>query len=196
MHPDTELRRVSDAIGYGVFATRRIPRGTITWSRCLLDRGFRAEDLRAFPQDYAEHLEKYGYRDRDGALVLCWDYARFMNHACAPACVSPGFDFDVAVRDIERGDELTCDYGMLNLTEPFDCACARPGCRGTIAPTDWSVMTARWDALVRDVFAQVTQVAQPLRAFVTAWDDVARAAADPTTVPSCARHRWTPEAAR
>jgi hypothetical protein len=29
IHPDTELRRVNDLIGYCVFAIRPIPRGTI-----------------------------------------------------------------------------------------------------------------------------------------------------------------------
>jgi uncharacterized protein len=31
VHPDTTLAFVSDAVGYGVVATRRIPRGTVVW---------------------------------------------------------------------------------------------------------------------------------------------------------------------
>lgn len=33
IHPDTELRFINPEIGYGVFATQFIPRGTITWVR-------------------------------------------------------------------------------------------------------------------------------------------------------------------
>ena len=33
IHPDTELRFISDEVGYGVFATALIGRGTITWVR-------------------------------------------------------------------------------------------------------------------------------------------------------------------
>ena len=31
IHPDTELRFISPEIGFGVFATKLIPQGTITW---------------------------------------------------------------------------------------------------------------------------------------------------------------------
>ncbi|MHC5084588.1 MAG: SET domain-containing protein, partial [Planctomycetota bacterium] len=31
IHPDTELRKVNETIGYGVFATRHIPKGTILY---------------------------------------------------------------------------------------------------------------------------------------------------------------------
>ena len=40
VHPDTELRFVSPAIGWGVFATRDIPTGTITWALDVLDQHF------------------------------------------------------------------------------------------------------------------------------------------------------------
>ena len=33
IHSDTELRPVNAVVGLGVFATRRLPRGTVTWVR-------------------------------------------------------------------------------------------------------------------------------------------------------------------
>ena len=39
IHTDTELRFVSPEMGFGVFATKLIPRGTLTWVRDDLDRG-------------------------------------------------------------------------------------------------------------------------------------------------------------
>jgi hypothetical protein len=49
VHPDTELRFVSPAIGWGVFATRDIPTGTITWALDALDQHFSDEDMRRLP---------------------------------------------------------------------------------------------------------------------------------------------------
>lgn len=48
---------------------------------------------------------------------MCWDWGRYMNHSCAPNTLGLGPYADVAVRDIHPGEQLTCEYGMLNLTE-------------------------------------------------------------------------------
>jgi hypothetical protein len=48
LHPDTELRFVNRTIGYGVFATRMIPRGTITWVRDRLDQAFTPAQMGRF----------------------------------------------------------------------------------------------------------------------------------------------------
>lgn len=38
IHPDTKLNFVSKSIGYGVFATKFISKGTITWVLDELDK--------------------------------------------------------------------------------------------------------------------------------------------------------------
>ena len=38
VHPDSELRFVNPVIGHGLFATRLIPKGTITWVGDDLDQ--------------------------------------------------------------------------------------------------------------------------------------------------------------
>ena len=38
LHPATTLQAVSATIGIGVFATRRIPKGSATWLLDLLDQ--------------------------------------------------------------------------------------------------------------------------------------------------------------
>ena len=38
IHPDTELRHVNEKIGYGVFATKPIHKGTISWVCGNLDQ--------------------------------------------------------------------------------------------------------------------------------------------------------------
>ena len=95
IHPDTELRLVDERIGYGVFATRRIPAGTITWIRDALDRGFTRQAIDAMEPAYRAILDKYTFVDAIGEHVLCWDIARFVNHSCDPTCLAPGYDFEV-----------------------------------------------------------------------------------------------------
>ena len=115
LHPATELRFIDERIGYGVFTTRPIPRGTITWARDALDRSFTREAIDAMEPPYRAILDKYTFVDASGLYVLCWDIARFVNHSCDPTCLAPGYDFEIAVRDVAAGEQLTDDYGSLNL---------------------------------------------------------------------------------
>lgn len=188
IHPNSELRFISPEIGFGVFATKRIPRGTITWTRCAFDRSFTPEEMTKLDPFYAPILHKYAYVDRHGNHVLCWDLGRFMNHSCEPTCLSPGFDFDVAVRDIEAGQELTCDYGMLNLNESFECGCGRAGCRHTVAPNDWQELADSWDGLLRTAVRDIGKHEQLLWPIVKNKPEIEAAAAGSVDVPSCRVH--------
>jgi uncharacterized protein len=185
IHPHTELRFVSDSIGMGVFATRRIPRGTITWGLCPLDRVLSQEEVLKLPMLYRPYLDRYAYQDRDGNSVLCWDLGRYMNHSCEPATLCTGFDLDIAIRDIEPGDEITCDYGMLNLDQDFFCHCGMQRCRRTVHPKDRFTFVERWDAQVRDAFRDLTSVDQVLWSIVKEREQVTAAAKGERPVPSC-----------
>jgi hypothetical protein len=52
IHPDTELQFINDKIGYGVVATKLIPKGTITWALDKLDRIFSPEEVRKLDPPY------------------------------------------------------------------------------------------------------------------------------------------------
>jgi uncharacterized protein len=106
LHPHTVLRTVSDAIGVGVFATRRIPRGTITWVLDPLDHRLPEALVAAMPQAQRAYLDRYAWRE-DQHRILCWDHGRFLNHSCDPTCLGGTSQFEIAVRDIEEGEELT-----------------------------------------------------------------------------------------
>lgn len=154
---------MGEHIGYGVVATKLIPRGTITWVRDPLDREIPAAQIQALGPLYVQAIEKYSWVDLAGNYVLCWDTARYVNHSCEPTCLSAGpFDFTIAVRDIRPGEEITDDYGTLNLLESFRCACGSPRCRRDVAPEDPSFMTESWDGLVVGAFPSIGAVAQPL----------------------------------
>jgi uncharacterized protein len=164
IHPDTVLRFVSSAIGYGVFATRLIPRGTVTWVRDALDQVLSAAHVATLPALYHEMLDKYTFRDAAGNYVLCWDLARYMNHACQPSCLGTGYGFEVAVRDIYPGEELTDDYATLHLQahESFACHCGARQCRKWIMPEDALTLAALEQGLFRAACHGMDQVKQPL----------------------------------
>lgn len=166
MHPDATLRRIDDRIGYGVVATRFIPRGTVVWCLCALDRVLTPAEVEALPPYSRRQVERYGYRTASGDHVLCWDFARYINHACDPAMLGLGTDLEIAVRDIRPGDELTCDYGACNLVEDLACRCGMAGCRGRVGAADALALGALWDRQVREILPLIATVAQPLRPFL------------------------------
>jgi hypothetical protein len=188
IHPDTELRYVNDVIGYGVFATRAIPRGTVIWVRDALDQKFSPDQVIHLGDRYKSTLERYGYIDRHGYTILCWDHARFMNHSCDATCLSAGYNFEVTVHDLAPGDELTDDYGTLNLEASFECACSRPQCRGWIRPDDAVRNADRWDAMLRSAFPLIREVPQPLWSIINDTEEVLLASNDVASMRSCRYH--------
>jgi uncharacterized protein len=166
IHPHTELRFINEEMGHGVFATRLIPKGTITWVRDDFDQTFTVEQVERMEPAYQAILEKYSFVDAKGMVVLCWDYSRFFNHSCEANCLSAGYDFELAVRDIQPGEELTDDYGTLNLRQEFQCACLAEKCRGVILPDDMERLASEWDTVVRKVFPLISTVDQPLWFFL------------------------------
>lgn len=162
IHPDTELRFINDQIGYGVVATKFIPKGTITWALDKLDRIYTPSDVSKLAPVYQEILDKYTYRNAEGNYIFCWDHARFVNHSSNSNCMTTAYEFEIAIRDIHPGEELTDDYGYLNLEEPFEVLKEAGTDRNIIYPDDLVRYFPEWDAKLLNAFPQVTRVAQPL----------------------------------
>ncbi len=163
IHPDTELRFINDAIGYGVFATRLIPKGTITWILDDLDQRFSEAYVLSLDLPRRERMLKYCYRDDQGDYILCWDIARYVNHSFNSSCIATPYRFELASRDIYPGQELTDDYGYFNLDQPFYCF-PEAGCSRTVVmPNDILERYPEWDRRAASAMACFNQVAQPLR---------------------------------
>jgi hypothetical protein len=137
------------------------------------------------------HLDKYAFVDRDGNWVLCWDLGRYLNHSCAPSCVSL-YDFSMALHDIQPGEQLTDDYSSLNLDESFACHCGTPTCRGEVGPDDFLRFADDWDRSAAHVLPLLSSVQQPLWTLVQEKDAVKTALADPLALPSCREGYFTP----
>jgi hypothetical protein len=188
IHPDSELRFINEATGQGVVATKLIPRGTITWVADPLDQVFDTTMADHLPTLLRSHFEKYSFVNGKGESVLCWDHARFVNHSCEPSCLSPGFDFEVAVRDIAPGEELTDEYGTLNLIEPLQCYCGALYCRGVVKPGDILQFAPEWDRIAAAAFALLKTVEQPLWPLVAEKQQVEEVLSGQRPMPSCLRH--------
>ena len=141
--PMIEVRH-SPVHGYGVFALRRIRKGT-TVIEYLGDR-----------ITHEEADERYGDKDtKDNHTFLFTvdsktvidagrngNEARFINHGCEPNCESGIMAkrvFIEAIRTIQPGEELVYDYQITrdpddpdDVDEIFACRCGAPGCRGSM----------------------------------------------------------------
>jgi hypothetical protein len=175
-------------MGYGLFATRTIPRGTVTWVGDPLDQVLAPERYAALPAMLRGLAFKYSYLNGRSERILCWDHGRFVNHSCAATCLSPGFDFEIATHDIAAGDEITDDYGTLNLEEPFPCLCGAPNCRGSVHPDDPVRHAAEWDALTAAAFPLIHEVEQPLWELVSEKEAVAKVLRGECELPSVMTH--------
>jgi len=166
IHPDVELRFINEEIGYGVFATKFIPRGTITWTLCDFDLHltFSAQEVKDLDADYQPIVEKYSYIDPHGKYVLCWDLARYMNHSCLPNNLPVSHFNEIATRDILPGQELTCDYGFLNYSTTMSCFCGEDDCRKEIKP--YSSFEGNWKKISQEALAYFDKVEQPLEKFI------------------------------
>ncbi len=110
--------------GRGLFAARDFEAGEkiLSWAECaeiLSDQA--ARDLPTHEQKFLSYI--------NGQNILFKEPARFINHSCNPNL--HGKDgFDVAIRSIKKGEELSADYVLeqvpgLNII----CNCGAEKCR-------------------------------------------------------------------
>lgn len=166
IHPNTELKFISNEIGYGVVARSFIPAGTITWVLDKLDREFTASEFQNMEPIYQNILDYYTFRNNKGNYVLCWDNGRYVNHSFNSNCLTTAYDFEIAIRDIQVGEQLTDDYGYLNIAYPFRGV--DEGTRRKIVyPDDLVKYYKVWDKKIAKVFSHITELEQPLKPLIS-----------------------------
>ena len=134
--------------GVGVFALRRIMRGQ------KIAEGVGEADylnlapwatIEKYEADIRERIMNLTIGTPDGFMPppnfdfnnLPFPY--YFNHSCEGNC---GFNLVgnfVAIRDIEKGEELTSDYGLADSNPDFimKCTCGSKSCRKVITGSDW-----------------------------------------------------------
>lgn len=162
IHPHTELKFINNEVGYGVVAKQFIPAGTITWVLDKLDREFSPLEFQQMEPIYQEILDTYTFRNNNGNLILCWDNGRYVNHSFNSNCLTTAYDFEIAIRDIQPGEQLTDDYGYLNISAPFR-GINEGTKRKIVYPNDLTKYYKTWDNKIKKVFPKITKVDQPLR---------------------------------
>ena len=143
--PKLYVVRRSRIHGRGVFAAKKIRKGAeiieYKGKRMTLDAAMDAPD--SDPDDPAH---TFLFELDDGRVIdagVRGNAARWINHSCAPNCVTSEDDdgrvFIEAKREILPGEELTYDYrlsvdGRLTKKEraQYVCRCGAPKCRGSL----------------------------------------------------------------
>ncbi len=168
IHPDTELRFISEQLGYGVFATSLIPEGTIVYVKDSLELVVSPTDYLCHSPEMQEVIEKYSYIDEKGNRIISWDFAKYVNHCCHCNTISTGYGFEMAIRDIEPGEQITDEYGIFNLEKEMVLECGKSGCRKVIRPDDFETYYQDWDQKIRKSLPKLFELEQPLLPFVDA----------------------------
>ncbi len=164
IHPHTELKFISQEMGHGLVATQVIPAGTITWTQDRLDQVFTPEEFDTLNPLYQNILEVYSFKNNQGNLVLCWDNGRYVNHSFNSNCLSTAYDFEIAIRDIQIGEQLT-DDGYLNVSNPFR-GVDEGTRRKVVYPNDLIKYYKVWDSKIKKVFHKILTVEQPLKGVI------------------------------
>lgn len=166
IHPNTELKFVSDHKGHGIFATSAIPAGTIVYILDDLEIFLSPEDALLKNDKYRSIIDTFTYRDENGQYILSWDHAKYVNHCCFPNTLSTGYGFEIAIRNILPGEEITDEYGLFNPEQQVAVNCGKANCRRWVKPKDIDQYYHQWDDQVRQALAHYHQVTQPLEVFM------------------------------
>ena len=166
IHPDTKLKFIDPQIGYGVFATAFIPVGTIVYISDALDIEISPDSDLLYDPCYQNIIKKYCVVEPDGKRVLSWDIARYVNHCCRYNTISTGYGFEIAVRNIEAGEQITDDYGIFNLEENINLICHFQDCRKQVRASDFDKYGPAWDKDIKFALTRLQDVSQPLLKFM------------------------------
>jgi hypothetical protein len=98
--------------------------------------------------------------------IVSWDLAKYVNHCCDCNTMSTGYGFEIALRDIHPGEEITVEYGLFNIPEPMPLYCGCTHCRGLLTAADIDRYHATWDRAVQEALSRLESVSQPLWSLV------------------------------
>lgn len=166
IHPHCKLDFVSEKIGYGVFATKLIPKGTIVYVKDDLEIVIDKESYLLNDINYKNIIDTYSYRNEKGEYIVSWDIAKYVNHCCEPNTLSTAYGFEIAITDILPGDQITDEYGLLNIEQDIELSCNKCTCRGKVSPNDYKVHLKKWEKITVNAMNLLNKVDQPLWSFL------------------------------
>ncbi len=124
--------------GKGMFAKERIKKGGVVFIKGghILERSefFSSGEISSYLPIDDNYFIAAKTPEEEEAIKL------YNNHSCDPNCGLRGEITFVAIRDIEIGEELTCDYAFIdNEDYEFECNCGSENCRKKITGYDWKL---------------------------------------------------------
>ena len=135
-----------DRKGRGLYATKNIKKGTkiINYIGKIITKK-QTEISKKYDNAKPIYLFNLNNRyDLDGDYSF--NTARLINHSCSNNCEYDGKGLKIwvtAIRDIKKGEELTCDYGFGYDEDfkQFPCNCGSKNCCGYIirAESRWRI---------------------------------------------------------
>ncbi len=162
MHPNTVMAPINQDKGLGVVATKFIPKGTIVYTIDPFDVKIPLDSPLLKDTRYREIITRYGYITGPEGYIIGWDHSKYVNHSCSPNTISTGWGFEIAIRDIQPGEEIVDEYGLFNIESDLACACGAPGCRGIVSKLDHIALTPVWNVWVKDALSKFFLVDQPM----------------------------------
>jgi len=162
IHPDTTIKTINPVIGKGVFALKDIPKGTIMVARDPFDIAINENDFLKLPPVLKNCMETYMYRDKNKNFVLSWDHAKYMNHSCCSNTMMTDYGLEITVKDIKAGEEITTEYGLLNIVESYEICCGCKNCRKILKTDDIETYGNVWDQIIMESLLLINKVEQPL----------------------------------
>ena len=136
--------RRSGVHGKGVFALQDLAEGetlieyvgeVISWAEA---QARHPHDPQQPNHTFYFHIDEHRVID----ALFGGNSSRWINHACEPNCEAAEEDgrvFIRALRNIDAGEELNYDYGLIiearytaKLKAEYPCWCGAPNCRGTL----------------------------------------------------------------
>lgn len=130
--------RESSIHGRGMFAKEKIKKGEVVFIKGghILPRKefFSSDVINSYLPIDDEYYLAAKTQDEELGVKL------FNNHSCNPNCGLRGEITFVAIRDIDVGEEITCDYAFIdNEDYSFKCNCGSINCRHNITGRDWQI---------------------------------------------------------
>jgi len=161
--------------GNCLITTEFIPKGTVVWrdsEEAAKASLYTLEEVLSWPKEEYDEWKIYNYqadetRFRGTRLkkgeIRNLDTSEYFNHSCDPNTWQEPFDELVmtARRDIQRGEEITCDYCTSEtekslLIRGWKCLCRSQVCRGEVTGEEYKdphlqkLYAGRWSYYIQE----------------------------------------------
>jgi SET domain-containing protein len=127
--------------GFGLFATKPIRKGEITWKGPINEKEYSVQQIQQWPAAVQNRFFRYAYqvkknRFRGPKNGVPHDIELYMNHSCNPTVWFCNDNLGRARKNIRPGQEITYDYETSEVIDfqkkPMHCHCGSGNCRKTL----------------------------------------------------------------